>query len=123
MKRTFGAFIKEKRTEKHLTLRGFSRLIGISPVYVSSIENENRAAPTDDILNKIIKVLVLKDEEQDLLYDLAAESKNSITLATDLLNYINENEVVHKALRIAKKYNANNDDWESFIENVSKKNL
>lgn len=123
MKRTFGAFIKEKRTEKHLTLRGFSRLIGISPVYVSSIENENRAAPTDDILNKIIKVLVLKDEEQDLLYDLAAESKNSITLATDLLNYINENEVVHKALRVAKKYNANNDDWESFIENVSKKNL
>ncbi|MGN0476098.1 MAG: helix-turn-helix domain-containing protein, partial [Ruminococcus sp.] len=39
MKEKFGLFIKEKREQKYISLRNFSKMIGISPVYLSNIEN------------------------------------------------------------------------------------
>lgn len=120
---SFGAFINRKRVEKQISLRGFARMIGVSPVYVSSIENEKRAAPTEDILRKIAVVLMLNEEEKTLMYDLAAKSKKTSSIASDLIIYINQNAAVHKALRVAKKLNATEEDWQSFIDLLSKKYL
>ncbi len=53
MKKTFGEFISEKRLEKCISLRTFSNLIDISPEYLSKIENGLRAAPRDEVLNRI----------------------------------------------------------------------
>ncbi|MCH5296094.1 MAG: helix-turn-helix transcriptional regulator [Ruminococcus sp.] len=123
MKTTFGAFVSKKRNEKQITLRRFSRMIGISPVYVSNIENGIRSAPSQDVLVKIAKVLMLDEYEIELMYDLAAKSKNSPTLAIDLTVYINDNENVFKALRIAKRCEANENDWQMFIDMLSNKYL
>lgn len=117
----FGTFIYKKRTEKQISLRGFARMIEISPVYVSSIEKGTRAAPTEDILNNIAKILVLNEEEKDLMYDLAAKSKNTLSIATDLVVYINKNTMAHKALRLSKKVNANDDDWQTFVDYLNEK--
>mgnify|MGYP002711581399 CR=1 FL=1 len=60
MKKTFGAFINEKRLEKNISLRCFSKMIDISSEYLSKIENGLRSAPKDMVLKKIADKLSLK---------------------------------------------------------------
>ena len=101
-KPTFGSYISEKRRRIGLTLRGFAKQAKISPVYASYIEQGIRAAPTKDILQRIVSVLELSTEETEHLYDLAAESKIEPDITQDLPDYIVKNEIVRVALRTAK---------------------
>lgn len=123
MKMTFGSFIYEKRIKKNISLRELAKMIDVSPVYISSMEKGKRAAPTYPVLMKIADVLMLSEEEKVLMLDLAAKSKKSLSLAEDLLEYINNNEIVHKALRTAKKCNATDDDWQNFIDSLMEKDI
>lgn len=45
MENQFGVFINKRRNEKQISLRSFSSMIGISPEYLSKIENGLRSAP------------------------------------------------------------------------------
>lgn len=123
MKNTFGAFISDKRSNKEISVRAFSKKIGISAEYLSKIKNGLRYAPKDDVVEQIAKELMLSIEEKEILYDLAAESKPIPSLATDLIEYIYNIEGVHKALRLAKRYGANEEDWQKIISFLSGKYL
>lgn len=120
---TFGSFIYEKRIKKNISLRELAKMIDVSPVYISSMEKGKRAAPSYPVLEKIANVFLINDEEKVLMFDLAAKSKKSLSLAEDLLEYINNNEIVHKALRTAKKCNATDDDWQNFIDSLMEKDI
>lgn len=121
MKNDFGLFVNNKRVEKKITLRGFANTIGISLVYASNIENGIRPAPSYEVLLKISKILVLNEDEQDLMFDLAAKSKNTPSIANDLVIYVNDNNIVYAALRKAKRLNISDEDWNDFIDNISEK--
>lgn len=123
METTFGAFISEKRHQKDISLRAFSRMIDISPEYLSKIENNLRAAPKEAVLERICELLVLSDEEKEVLFDLAAKSKPYLTLAFDLVEYVNKNEMIHKTLRFAKRKELTNKDWQEIFEYVSSTHL
>ena len=45
VEQTFGSFLREKRMARGLTLRGMAAKLDLSPVYMSNIENDRRAAP------------------------------------------------------------------------------
>ena len=123
MKEVFGTFIKRKRLDNCISLRTFSKMIGISPEYLSKIENGLRTAPNIDTLEIIANKLLLSPEEKEIFYVLAAESKSYLSLAPDLLLYIRENTNVHKALRLAKRCGANGEDWQILIEFITEKYL
>jgi transcriptional regulator with XRE-family HTH domain len=123
MKNKFGLFVNKKRTEKQITLRTFSRMIGISPEYLSKIENNLRAAPKDAVVRKISQALLLSDEDQEILFDLAALSKTYPTVAADLVEYIMENEKVHQILRLFKRLNISDDDFKLIIDMLKEKYL
>lgn len=123
MDKTFGAFISEKRLDKGISLRGFSKMINISPEYLSKLENNLRSAPKDFILEKIADELVLNIEEREMLFDLAAESKPCLSLASDLVGYINENKIVHDTLRLAKKCEITTEEWQEIFYYISEKHL
>lgn len=123
MKKTFGEYISEKRLEKDITLRNFSRMIDISPEYLSKLENNLRSAPKDVILEKIAIKLFLNVEERERLFDLAAESKANLSLASDLVEYIRNNEIVHKTLRIAKRCKLTTVEWQEIFDNITKKHF
>ncbi|MDR1619183.1 MAG: helix-turn-helix transcriptional regulator [Clostridiales bacterium] len=112
---TFGGFIREKRKEKDYTLRGFAAKMDLSPVHMSNLENDRRAAPKDEVLERMAKLLTLSNEERNKLYDLAAKSKNAPTVALDLPEYINENQLARIALRTAKDVDATDEEWLEFI--------
>lgn len=120
MKKSFGQFINGKRLDKDITLRRFSMMIGISPEYLSKLENDLRSAPKDVILEKIADKLILNVEEREIFFDLAAKSKSYLSLASDLVEYINKNEMAHKTLRLAKRYELTDEDWQEIFEYISK---
>lgn len=123
MKKTFGAFICEKRLEKYISLRAFSNMIDISPEYLSKLENGLRAAPRDEVLERMANKLSFSSGEKEILFDLAAESKSNLSLASDLVEYIHENEIVHKTLRIAKRCKLSPEEWQEIFDNICEKHL
>ena len=123
MENTFGAFISSKRLEKSISLRQFADIIKISPEYLSKIENCERPAPSADILTRMSDKLLLSEAEKEVFFDLAAKSKSDSTIAVDLVDYINKNPTIHKTLRIAKRFNATDEDWQNFADILVKKDL
>ena len=123
MKEEFGLFIKEKREQKYISLRNFSKMIGISPVYLSNIENGERPAPKNDILMRIINALLLDEKEKETIWDLAAQTKKNPCIAYDLTEYLIYNANVYKILRLAKRCDASDEDWEVFEDYLSQKYL
>ena len=76
VEQTFGSFLREKRMACGLTLRGMAAKLDLSPVYMSNIENDRRAAPSQEYLERMALLLQLDKE-------VAAEAagKNKIDVA------------------------------------------
>lgn len=120
---SIGIFIRQRRIQKQISLRTFSRKIGVSPEYLSKIENGFRSAPNDEVLERITTELSLSTEEKEKFFDLSADSKSYLSLASDLILYIKANKCTHEALRIAKRCGANEEDWQYFISYLTNKYL
>lgn len=123
MKDSFDIFIKKKRLENKISLRVFSQMIDISPEYLSKLENGLRVAPRDEVLSRIANKLSLSSKEKEKLFDLAAESKANLSLASDLVEYIRNNEIVHKTLRMAKRCKVTTEEWQEIFDNITKKHF
>lgn len=123
MEQTFGAFIREKRIQKMIKLNAFAKLVGISPVYLSYLENGKRPAPSNQVLNNIILHLVLDSSDTEKLLLLAAETHHRPALPNDLIDYINKNKYVLDALRTAKEHDVSDIVWQDFINRVESKHL
>ena len=119
--KTFGSFLTEKRLMRDISLRGFAGMLGISPVHMCNMEKNRRAAPAEDIIDKMADLLKLSKGEKLEMLDLAAKSKNAPSVALDLPEYINERDVVRAALRTAKDVDATDEEWLEFIEKLQKR--
>ena len=93
MEQTFGSFLREKRMARGLTLRGMAAKLDLSPVYMSNIENDRRAAPSQEYLERMAMLLQLDKPEREWLLDLAAKSKQN-RVSADLPDYIMDREIV-----------------------------
>lgn len=112
---TFGGFLKEKRQSKNISLRKFAELAGISPVYMCNMEKDRNPAPSEEVLNRMVKLLLLTEEETARFFDLAAKSKKIPAVSQDLPAYIMDRDIVRVALRTAKDVDATDEEWQAFI--------
>jgi len=55
--RPFGPTLRDKRTAKGYSLRKFADLIGVSPTYLSQVEQDNVDPPTAERVQKIAEIL------------------------------------------------------------------
>jgi HTH-type transcriptional regulator, competence development regulator len=53
----FGDMLREKRMEKGYSLRKFAQLVGVSPTYLSQVEQNNVAPPTADRVKRMAEIL------------------------------------------------------------------
>ena len=60
---TFGEYLKQKRLDKEITLRGFAKLVDITPVYLCDLEKGRKAAPSMEVMQKMVSKLALNKEE------------------------------------------------------------
>lgn len=117
----FGDFVKKKRIKKNLALKDVAAAVGISSVYQSSIEKGKRPAPSYEILVKYKNAMQLDEDEFAELLDLAIMSKSARAVAYDIADYINENECVHRILRISLKNNVPESEWIGFLNSIEEK--
>ena len=85
---TFGSFIAEKRKAHKFNLRDTAKHLNIAYGYLCDIEQSRRPAPNGDFVEHISAFLNLDKSEHELLLDLAAKSRN--TVSADLPDYIME---------------------------------
>src|SRR5690554_6512470 len=116
-KLTFGSFLIQKRMERDIAARQLAISLDISAVYMCDSEKDRRPVP-EDMLEKIPGLLCLNENEINLMYDLAAKSRNAVS--ADLPEYIMEKDIVRAALRTAKKHNVTDKQWEDFIRRITK---
>src|SRR5438876_722825 len=54
--RAFGKALREKRIEKGYSLRKFAELVGVSPTYLSQVEQSNVDPPTADRVKRVAEL-------------------------------------------------------------------
>lgn len=118
MAETFGLFIRQHRLIRRLSVKELAKESKVSVEYLYKIESGERSAPSLKVLIAFSHALLLSDNEEELMLDLAAKSKLASALAVDLVEYINEHPVIHKALRLSKNNNVSEDEWYLFINRI-----
>ena len=118
---TFGEYLKQKRLDKEIKLRGFAKLVDISPVYLCDLEKGRKAAPSMEVMQKMVSKLALNKEESERFYDLAAlEQTAKNPIPKDLNAFLKDNRVIVSALRTAKDLDATDEEWQDFIDKLRK---
>ena len=118
---TFGEYLKQKRLDKEITLRGFAKLVDISPVCLCDLEKGRKAAPSMEVMQKMVSKLALNKEESERFYDLAAlEQTAKNPIPKDLNAFLKDNHVIVSALRTAKDLDATDEEWQDFIDKLRK---
>jgi transcriptional regulator with XRE-family HTH domain len=108
----FGDYIAAKRREREITSLQMAENLGLSPGYYCDIEKNRKQPPDKTILDKLVASLSLTNDDAHTFYDLAGKARSEAP--PDLPEYINANQQVRVALRLAKD-TANADDWNHFI--------
>jgi len=116
---TFGEYLKHKREEKQISLREVARTLGVSAPFLSDVENNRRGPLTEERLADLAKVLNLNEKEQAEMYDIVGKQKG--LLAPDLNPYVTDRPYVNAALRTARNLEANEEDWQRFVDDLIKR--
>lgn len=122
----FGAFLKEKRQQKNISLRELSYKANVAHTYIAKIENGSKAPPGDVILKKIANALHFDAQRAELFYDLAAMCKQNDDgknryIPTDISEYIQKTESAKSAIRQANKLGYGNEFWIEILKQLEDK--
>lgn len=90
-----GEIIKAKREEKDINLGDFAKIIGISPGYLSQLENGKKANPKLEIILKIIRELGI---DLDMLLGIESSNENLNLKIPSLIKLILAKERNQKVL-------------------------
>ena len=120
MEQTFGSFVRERRMSCGISLRSMAAKLDLSPVYMSNIENDRRAAPAQGCLDQMAILLHLGKADWERLLDLAAKSRHD-RVSADLPEYIMDREIVRTARRTAREADATDQEWQDFIDRISRR--
>lgn len=72
---TFGKVLRKMRVEKGFTLRRFAEMVGISPTYLSQVEQDNTDPPTAE---RVMRMAELLGENSDEWIGLAGRVPDDI---------------------------------------------
>lgn len=113
MPETLGDRIKRIRKERGLGLRETAGRIGISATFLSRVEtNAEKAAPSEDVLKKLAKVL---DDDIDTLMHLAER------VPKDVAAMIKNDPGMPAFLRTARDQKVTGDELLKMLEDSKKK--
>ena len=115
---TFGSHIRELRIKQNIGQRELAKKVGVAPSYLNDMEKGKRAAPKTEIVKKLSKIL---KADLNLLYDLAGNSKQ--TIATDIEEFVKNNQNVVSLIRAIKENKISNDELDKIENNISKSEI
>jgi transcriptional regulator with XRE-family HTH domain len=115
---SFGGFLKEKRLKTGLSLREFSRRIGMQASNYCNVENDILSPPPEDTLERIAGVLGLKPGTTDYagFFDLAAKKRNAVP--ADIERIIKQNKMIPVMLRTVENEKVTESQLRGIIEDL-----
>lgn len=78
----FGAAVRKIRKERGLTQRAMAQALGVSPAYLSALENGKKGRPGFDFLQRVAGYLNIIWDEADDLFRVAALSHPRVVVDT-----------------------------------------
>ena len=118
-KLSFGRFVRQRREELGLTVRGFAQDLGITAAYLSDIEKGNRYAPKA-FLEKLRTGLKVPSEDMRDFEDLASATRGF--QYEDINPYLGKQPLARVALRKARDLNISPEEWQAFIDRMDSAN-
>lgn len=112
----FGDFITQKREKKQITLREMAKRLDVSAPYLSDVEKDRRNPFDLEKLELLARILLLSEDDKTTMLDLAGKKRNEV--APDLPEYIMERDYVSAALRTARDFDATEEEWLKFVEEL-----
>jgi len=113
--KTFGQLIRELRInhKEYNSLREFARKVGLSPAYLSRIENEKEPPPSESIIERMAEALGIDKYE---LFSHAGK------IPTEFLETFQKNpKSVASFMRRAQEYGIETDkDWKAIEDTLSR---
>ena len=109
---SFGSYIRNLRLKNNIGQRELAKKINVAPSYLNDMEKGKRAAPKNEIVKKLSKILKV---DLNLLYDLAGSSKK--TIASDIEEFIKDNPNITSLIRTIKENKISNNE----IDEIEKK--
>ena len=116
---SFGEYAETLRKEKGKSLRETAKAIGVSAQFYSEMEKGRRSALTPERLEMFKKFLALTKEESDVLLNKAAGARKISEF--DFSDYIIQRDYAMSALRVAKELNADEEDWQRFVDELKQR--
>ena len=113
--KTFGQLIRELRInhKEYNSLREFARKVGLSPAYLSRIENQKEPPPSESIIERMAEALGIDKYE---LFSHAGK------IPTEFLETFKKNpKSVASFMRRAQEYGIETDkDWKAIEDTLSR---
>jgi transcriptional regulator with XRE-family HTH domain len=113
--KTFGQLIRELRInhQEYNSLREFARKVGLSPAYLSRIENQKEPPPSESIIERMAEALGIDKYE---LFSHAGK------IPTEFLETFKKNpKSVASFMRRAQEYGIETDkDWKAIEDTLSR---
>ena len=94
---TFGKMIKGLREGCNLSLRGACAKIGISPAYLSDLENDRRYPPVGEVLTNILKTYQVNEDTEYEVMELIGLGRKEI--APDMAEFMRKNQFARLVVR------------------------
>ena len=123
----FSNYLLQKRTEKHIPIRKFAALIGISPSFLCDLESGARGFPAKskfpDLLENMIAALELSNEDAEYFRLLAEQSMlKGDKVSPEISAYLKRVPEAAVALRKANENNVSKEQWEKITKILEEKN-
>ena len=115
---TFGSYIRELRIKQDIGQRELAKKIGVAASYLNDMEKGKRAAPKNELVKKLSKIL---KADLNLLFDLAGDSKQSI--ASDIEEFIKNNPNITSLIRTIKENKLSEDEIIKIEKNMNKSEI
>lgn len=110
--RTFGIFLRQRREELGLTLRGLAGKLQVTAAYLSDIEKGNRRAPKN-YMGALGIALEISEDERLLFEDLANVTHKMA--CPDMEPYLRNKEIARVALRKARDRDISDEKWAEIL--------
>lgn len=112
-KEVFGQYIRKLRTDRGLSLRELSDQLGISPYYLSYIENGTKFNPNKRVIARMFIALKMNKSEIEHFLDLHAKANGCVSY--DIVQYIMQHDEVRETIRFERDQPDASPNWEDFI--------
>lgn len=110
--RTFGIFLRQRREELGLTLRGLAGKLQVTAAYLSDIEKGNRRAPKNYM--GVLGIALEISEDERLLFEDLANVTHKMA-CPDMEPYLRNKEIARVALRKARDRDISDEKWAEIL--------